>query len=294
VICAGVGLYYGLKGCLHYSGATWDLLTTGDRQLVWNVLDLLFPMRLSSCRDRANPCGLVTIMINVFVLAAVVILLLWWKRRMSLPERLKFALSVSFASILQILCAVFVGILVARAHYYFVPRLFLYLVPLRAVLAAAGAYLCVSLILQSPRNRFRLLQTPYLQWLVFAGILAVTIVTHTGSRRVDAEGVGEKVEFSVSQCPPARSSVAIVNTKAPGFVAVGQDYEHEEYKLNFIYGFAEHLNACGWTHTDAPVVYVVPEYTSGNRLFRYDIRETIDADTSIIGFVNEPVLYRTK
>jgi hypothetical protein len=293
LMCAAAGGYYALKACLDYYGMIWDLLATGNSQLVWDVLDLLYPLRLSSCHDRSNPCGLVSMTINVFVAAAVVILPFWWKRRMRLSEPLQFALSISLVSILQILCAVFLGILVARAHYFFVPRLFLYFLSLRAALAAAGAYFCMSLILRWPRNRFRILQAPILQWIVLAGILSVAVITYIGSKYVSAEGVREKVEFVDNKCPPVRSAVAIVDTKAPAFVTVNETYEHEEHKLNFIYGFSQHLDACGWTPAPAPVVYVVPEYVSG-RIFGYEIRETIDAGSPIIGFFDQPVLPRAQ
>jgi hypothetical protein len=294
LLCGGVGAFYALKSCLTYSGGTWDLLATGNWQLVWDVLDLLYPLRLSSCRDRSNPCGLVTLTVNVFVAAAVVILPLWWKRRMTLSEPAKFALSISLVSIVQLLCAVFVGVLVARAHYYFVPRVFLYLISLRAVLAAAGAYLCMSIILELARARFRGLPQSVLHWLIFAAVLGVMMVTYMGNRSVIWVGNVEEIHLADNQCPPARSSVGLLDTQAPKFTASQKTYEHEEHKLNFIFAFSRHLSACGWKQAEEPVVYVVPRYESGGLIFGYEMRETIEAGAPIIGFFGEPVLPREK
>jgi hypothetical protein len=299
MLCGGIGLYYCLMGgCLtNYDGDKWDLLRTRSLALVTDVLRLIFPLSLAPCRDRTDPCGVVSVGLNVLVVVAVATLWLWWRKRATLPESKQFALSVILVSVGQIPCAVFVAILVVMTHYFFVPRVFLYLISLRAFLAAAGAYVCVRMILERSGGRFRILEGRALQRLLVAGALAFGVLSHPGHWRIPlvVKNLTDGVKFDVTTCPPPRSMIALVDTEAPQFVAPDGTYEYENYKLNFVLGFDEQLKACGWRAAAAPLIYVVPDYAKADRgIYGYEIRNANETGSPILGFLHQPVLPRAR
>jgi len=154
VLCCGMGMYYALQGCLEYKSAgTGDLLETKDWTLIGNVVSILWSVPGASCRDYMDPCGLVTAGLDVFVLVGMAAPFLMWKDRQNLTEDKQFVVSVGLVSLVQILCAIILGILIARAHYYFIGRMFIYLMVLQVALGVCGCYICVSWMFEKWHKR---------------------------------------------------------------------------------------------------------------------------------------------
>jgi hypothetical protein len=287
VACAttGAGFYYALKACTNYNGPgrSWDLLRTGDWQLLRHVIDVLWYSQLPSCGSRTDPCGVITAGFNLSMIVAAVLPFVVWKNRSQLTETGRFILSVSVASLVQIACAVIIGILVARAHYFFIPRIFIFLIVLRTALTVCGGYLLVMWLSEKLGKRFSFMRGERLQRLVLAGIvLGLSNSLYFPYRYARQEAAaGDGLTLIDNTCPPARS-LALIDAEAPS----------EEYKLNFIVAFDRRLRACGWKPADGPAFYVAPQYFD-ERTYGYKISSTLAPGSSILTFFRHPLLGRT-
>jgi hypothetical protein len=308
VSCA-LGIYYAVQGCLQYDGLKWDLLRTGDWTLVGKVMSLLWPppqgtgfFTLLTTRDwtlvrRAislswpiQGVNLVNAVPNFFVLAAVAAPFWLWNTRKNLPEGKKFVLSVCVVSIIQICCAVILGVLVATAHYYFVTRVFIYLIVLRAVLVVCGGYLCLSWMLEkwnkSSCNSIR-------QSLFQVSLIAVAVLGLSVSLYGSHKALGNDMRVFQSNwpalihvsCPPMKSSLAVISREEHAIKG------REEYGLNFIAIFGEQLKACGWVPGDGPPSYVVPKRSPDGKTYSYQITENLPVGSSILGFFHRPLSF---
>jgi len=281
MVCA-IGIYYSLRGCLEYDAAEWDLLRTADWNLITNVVDILWRVRLPACSNHTDPCGVVSVGFNFFMLVGVAAPIVLWKKRSQLPDGIKFLLSVSLTSIAQIFCAVVLAVLVARAHYYFIPRVFIYLIVLRTVLTVCGGYLCMLLVSdKSSRWLPKLGPKAFERFALAVVILGLSVSTYFTSRyTAQRAAMGNGLALIQHTCPPQKSSLALIDSKAPS----------EEYKLNFIVKFDEQLKHCGWVSADAPTFYIVPQYSADERTYGYQIKAKIEPRQSILGFFRQPLL----
>ena len=144
-ISSAAGIYYGVRACLAYDGLKWDLLNTRDWNLLTSVVSRLWSLRLWVPLGSRWGTILRCFQRRAFqpVLPdCCVITFLALEGRRDLSEDRKFILSASVVASVQISCAVILGILVARAHYFFVGRIFIYVIVLRAVLVVCGDYVC--------------------------------------------------------------------------------------------------------------------------------------------------------
>ena len=289
ILCSALGIYYALHGCLQGYYRTGipvhglddlDLLRTGNWQLVLKVVDVFWPRHVASCRSYTDPCGVVTGGFNLLMLVAAVIPVMWWKHRHVLSETQRFLLAVSLTTLTQVLCAVMLGLLVAKVQHYFIPRVFVYLMVLRVVLIVAGGYLCFVWLAEQWSTRVRRVGTASVQWVLLAGIVVACAGRLSGLYR-DAPQVGRKPPLGLTQttCPPARSALALVATEAPS----------AEDKLNFLVAFDKHVHACGWVAAEQPTVYVVPHYASDTQTAGYELTEALPPGASILGFVHQPL-----
>jgi hypothetical protein len=80
MVCA-IGIYYSLRGCLEYDAAEWDLLRTPDWSLITNVVDILWRVRLPACSNHTDPCGVVSVGFDFFMLVGVAAPIVLWKKR---------------------------------------------------------------------------------------------------------------------------------------------------------------------------------------------------------------------
>ncbi len=308
VSCA-VGIYYAVHGCLQYDGLKWDLLKTGDWSLIRGVFSLLWPLPQDTglviflrtgdwtpIRNVISPLWpiqgstLVTVLFNFFVLAGVAAPFWLWNNRKNLSEEKKFLLSVCVVSIIQICAAVVIGILVAAAHYYFIGRVFIYLIVLRAVLVVCGGYFCLSWMLEKwNRGSANLSQQSLLQISLIAVVVLGLSVSLYGSHKA----LGNDVRSLQStwpalihvSCPPLKSSLAVVNREEHSIQG------HEEYGLNFIVIFGEQLKTCGWIPTDGPPSYVVPKLSLDGKAYSYEITDTLPVGSSVLGFFHRPLSF---
>jgi hypothetical protein len=289
ILCSAIGIYYALHGCLQGYYRTGipvhglqdlDLLRTGNWQLVLRVVNVFWPWRFASCRAETDPCGIVTWGFNLCLLVAAVVPVLWWKHRHVLSKTQQFLLSVSLTSLTQVVCAVLLGLLVAKAHYYFIPRVFLYLTVLRVVLIVVGGYLCFVWLAERLRTRVRRGGTAAVHWVLLAGIVMMLAGRLSGLHQ-DAKQGGREPPLVLTQtiCPPARSALALVMTAAPS----------AEAKLNFVVAFDKHVHACGWVAAAQPTVYVVPHYAPDTPTAGYTLTEALPPSASILGFMHQPL-----
>jgi hypothetical protein len=204
----------------------------------------------------------------------------WWKRRHGLSAPQQLLLSVSLTSLTQVLCAVLLEFLVAQAHYYFIPRVFLYLMVLRVVLIVVGGYLCVCLLAEHCRPWCRRVGTAAVPWVLGAGLVVVFAGRLYAIQRgtIQAAQV-QPIVVTQTPCPPARSALALVATPAPS----------AEDKLNFLVAFDRHVHACGWVAAEQPTVYVVPHYVADTRTYGYEMTETMPPGASLLGFQHQPL-----
>jgi hypothetical protein len=63
-----------------------------------------------------------------------------------------------------------------------------------------------------------------------------------------------------------------------------------DYKLNFVVAFDRLLEQCGWVPADKPTLYIIPDFSSDRMRYGYQIREEIEAGSSILGFFHQPLL----
>ena len=290
ILTGTIGLFYSLKACMAdspYSGSEWDLLTTGNWRLIFGVLKLLWPLPLASCTAYTDPCGAATGASDLFVLVAVVAPFVLWKKRASLSETKKFLLAMSVTSIIQILCAVVIGILVARAHFYFIPRVFIFLIVLRAGLVVSGGYFFLSFVSEKWGTVFRPSLTKPFGTVVTVAVVLWFSASFYLTNRYAAQAAAVEKGFTWNQegCPPGKSSLALVDAEAPSV----------EYKLNFIVAFDKRLRECGWVSADRPTYYVVPRYSSDDdKTYGYQITDAIAPESSILGFFHRPLFAQNK
>src|SRR5262249_55466190 len=135
LICFALGVYYLRLGCLQYDGAPFALNAGNWWKLLRPVVAQLWPLETQT--------GLLTIAYDFFFLTALAMPWLLWRKRNDLAEPKKFVLAVSITATIQILCAILLGTLVVRTGYYFIGRIFIYLISLRVVLVVCGGYWCV-------------------------------------------------------------------------------------------------------------------------------------------------------
>jgi len=275
------GVYYAFRACTNYDGGEWDLLRTGDWRLIRYVIDVLWPTQLPGCGSRTDPCGVIGAGLNVAVIVAAVTPFALWKKRWQLPAARKFILSVALTALVQLACAVVIGVLVARAHYFFIPRIFIFLIVLRAALAVCGAHLLVTWLAEKLEGRYSFVRRGSIERLALIGIvlsLANSLYfAHRYSRQEASLAPGPTLTDAT--CPPVDDrSLALVDAKAPS----------EEYKLNFIVAFDRRLKACGWAPGSGPPLYVVPNYVD-ELTYDYEIIDGTSPQAPILGFFRTPL-----
>jgi len=146
LLCICIQGYYTLVGLdlISYGSkvvtSDWDLISQmqkGDISLLKMPPRLLLP---KPGRDAYFGAYLS----NFFVLLGMGIPFFWWKKRKNLVSRDFFVFGLSIVTSIQVAVTLIIALLVAFMHYYFVQRLFLYLIICHALLAMMGAYFVFS------------------------------------------------------------------------------------------------------------------------------------------------------
>ncbi|MEW6055596.1 MAG: hypothetical protein AB1540_03205 [Bdellovibrionota bacterium] len=137
-VSLSIGMFYSLKSCNFTDAGPYDLLLTKDFGLIRSVWALFWPSG-----------SLITVGFNALVVLGAAYPVLAYPKRRDLSSSEKFAFSLAVISILQLGLAVFLGLAVALKHYYFVQRIFIYLILCRAFLAAVGGFYFYQIALKT-------------------------------------------------------------------------------------------------------------------------------------------------
>ncbi len=145
LVCILIQGYYTLQGVDAFVSqimeSQFDLISQikrGDGSLLKMPLRLLFP---KAPRDIYWGAYLA----NIFVLLGMGIPFVWWKKRKILKDKDLFIFVLSIVALTQVAATFIIALLIAFLHYWFVQRLFLYLIVCHALLASTGAYFVLSL-----------------------------------------------------------------------------------------------------------------------------------------------------
>jgi hypothetical protein len=133
ILLLAVGVYYAWGGCPPVD-SEWNLLQTRSPDLVLFVWRLLFP---------SGPLYY-TGVLNAVVAFGLVLSVYRVLKRTHLSGSWEY--SLGFQLFIQILIAGVAGVAVAVKGYFFVPRMFIYLVVVRALLGAIGLHAILSRI----------------------------------------------------------------------------------------------------------------------------------------------------
>jgi len=144
LLCILTQGYYTLQGNMAFTPSfmesQWDVISQlkrGDISLLKMPPRLLFP---KPHRDAYIGAYLS----NLFVLLGMGIPFLWWKKRKNLDQKGFFVFTWSAIVLIQVLATLVIGALTISLRYFFVQRLFLYLIICHAFLATMGAYFLFS------------------------------------------------------------------------------------------------------------------------------------------------------
>jgi len=144
LLCILTQGYYTLQGNMAFTPSfmesQWDVinqLKKGDISLLKMPPRLLFPKPHRDAYIGAYVS-------NIFVLLGMGVPFLWWKKRKKLDQKSFFVFTWSTVVLVQVLATFAIGSLTIFLRYFFVQRLFLYLIICHAFLATMGAYLLFS------------------------------------------------------------------------------------------------------------------------------------------------------
>ncbi|MCK5081334.1 MAG: hypothetical protein KAR31_00375 [Candidatus Omnitrophica bacterium] len=146
LLCIFIQGYYTLQGVLAFHsnvmGSPYDVISQikkGDMSLLKMPLRLLLP-------KPGRDAYLGAYLSNLFVFLGIGIPFLQWNNRKKLGDKDFFVFVLSAVTLIQVAAVTFIiAFLVVYLRYYFVQRIFLYLIVCHAFLAATGAYYAWSL-----------------------------------------------------------------------------------------------------------------------------------------------------
>jgi len=278
ILSALLGLNYALRACVGHEAGQWDLLKTGDRHLVIKVVSLLFPLY------RTIP----SILFNIFLLMGLILPLFLYNKRHQLDPRKKFALSLAAASGIQLLFTMMIAILVAGAHYYFIPRIFIFLIVLRACLVAGGIYLVFDWLYQSLLIRrlspgLRTVGTILLLLIVLVGAVGSLVRSETSLQEwIRGARFDSTPKLRDFQCPDRRFQIAVVQNSL----------DPVDFRLNFVTKLAEELGKCNLPmQSGAPFLYytAIPASTD-EKIYDFGVEQASSSTNEELIVVGRPIL----
>jgi len=144
VLCILAQGYYTFQSTMTYltsfMDSQWDVISQlkkGDISLLKMPPRLLFPKPHRDAYIGAYVS-------NIFVLLGMGVPFFWWKKRKNLNQKSFFVFTWSTVVLVQVLATLVIGVLTISLRYFFVQRLFLYLIICHTFLATAGAYFIFS------------------------------------------------------------------------------------------------------------------------------------------------------
>lgn len=145
LLCILIQGYYTFKGTQAFypeiMESSWDLISQikkSDISLLKMPPRLLLPQ---APRDAYFGAFLS----NLFVFVGIGVPFLRWSKRRDLKDKDFFVFILSIVALIQVAATIVIILLIALLHYWFVQRLFLYLITCHAILATMGAYFLFSL-----------------------------------------------------------------------------------------------------------------------------------------------------
>jgi hypothetical protein len=271
VSCFAIGIYYTLKSCHYLDGGKFDLLKTRDMTLIRDVVSLFWVTGTS-----------VGALFNFILVVGIVGPLLWWPNRNILNSRQLFLLRLSVVCVFQIGASLCLAALIVRAHYYFVARVFIYLIVLRASLIVAGfSFLFFSLIdwlnARSWSSKFLKFANVMLIVIVFlglAGSLYRANQTLSGERKLY-----ENKSPTMPKLECAKFNGPIVVTFKGGNIS---------NTLNFYTSLKRELAACS-RETSGPERFVTGDMDVSQGSYTYSLSDKLMPESQLLTLCGLPL-----
>ena len=243
-------LFYALHKC-----PALEEFMLRKQQLEMNrVVSLLFPMSLTVPVYLFN---------SLFIIGVVSSFLLFRKRH-TLGMRDKMAVSLSTCCNFQIMAAVIIGILVAKEHYLFIPRLFIFLTVIRACLVSVGAYFLFSWI----KSTFLKDQSIYHERLVELTLL-MFVVIGVVLLLMRNQGLQEE-RFSNA---PQLQTLNFTCQKSQRIVIARKSSDDITQWLNFVTLLSQKVNFCPGPFVEKKAAYYFPDFSGRNPSYRIEMRD---------------------
>lgn len=224
VICAALGYYYTRLSCgSNWDAGPYDLLKTKDGKLLRNVIGLFWPT--GSLRQQ---------LLNVPLMIGLIAPFLTPVARTLPTVALKKCQAITILILSQTLLGIGIGLLVAVRHYYFITRIFIFLVACRALLGAVGLYVLILFYQQKFGPR---------RWkgMVPVGASCLIAIALALSFRRTTNAIGPR------PMPLLAASVSC-STISGGVKVRYSGPEHQQ--LNVAVLLSKALRSCGWTQSE--------------------------------------------
>lgn len=213
--CYLFALFYGSQG-VHPNEKTsrdssYDVLWTikqGDYNLLKMPVRLLFP---KEGRD-AYPFAKVA---NGLTFIGLLTPLIFWGRRKELNKNEEFVFIFSTVTLVQVLSTIPIGTAIAVFHYWFVQRIFIYLIVCHAVLALIGAFVVFNFI-----AKFRVPELqkgiPVVKALLILTAFILSFIWHLNWNRQSVATQG----YLTAGCPTLQGAYGSLSFEEIGVVGV--------------------------------------------------------------------------
>ena len=231
MLCLGLEVYYASQHPSLYStyaGSPWDIIANaqkGDYSLLKMPLRLLFPKPMGEAY-------LGIVVSNIFALAGLCVPFLYWKKKKELTKTESVVLALSIATLLQILATIVIAAIIIYTRFYFVQRVFLYLIICDCFLTLIGVFVVCQFVSQ------RFLSQKYLSILK----VVLTVVLMALAFRWQAENYQAEVKAEVN-CEFTGNRLGedlqtMLNTNNVSCA-----------RLNLVVEVSKRIKQCGWFPT---------------------------------------------
>jgi hypothetical protein len=221
--------FYIHKGCVGRDPVVsdyWQALKSGDFMLLKGVISIFWPYQ-----------GVLSFLLNLVLVVGVLLR----KKQRTTPAD-SFALMLSLLAISQVLLTIGLGAAVLKVKYYFVPRIFIYLVICRTLLVSVGVYLILA---KGPwgrkLGRLKLPSQKNVEVIAAVGLALVAYRALEVQRYRETQAVQEYRAWIGPQrdCQPFEGSFVLY----PALRDFGDP-------PNFLVRFGEELRRCGWKRSN--------------------------------------------
>jgi len=240
-----VGVYYSLNTCKEHDAGPYDLLLTGNYHLIIGVIRLLIPK------------GPENWILNIFFLVGFISPYLVWKNKLILDSKNSFAYHLSLHVIFQISLTLLLAVMIVINHYFFIQRVFLYLLPCRALLVGTGGFFLFRILV----NRFQNFELRIKYGFVFFTIAMLGFSAYLANDRVRRQIVAHDFAWKYAQkveCDDWSGNFNLFITR-PFF---------DKGSSNQIVRFSEELERCGWKASNKKNNILFTGKTSGSDWYR--------------------------